>query len=591
MKNFFMNVLATVVGILVFLLLIGFFGVMSIVGMVASTEATTKVKDNSVLVLKMDGSLEERAEDNIMTQLSGVVGQTIGLEETLNAIKKAKENDNVKGIYIEGGMFSGIPASTQELHDALVDFKKSGKWIVAYADQYSQSSYYLASVADKIWLNPQGMLDWHGLASQPYYLKDLLEKFGVKVQLAKVGAYKSAPETYTSDHMSEPNREQITAYITGIWDTMLNDVSASRKISKETLNTLADGMVMLDDPQAYIKNKLVDKLLYSEEVKGEVKKLLGIDEDKDINQINVEQMQNVKETHKGDKIAVYYAYGSIVDDRGTNSLGSTEHLIVGKEVSKDLEELAADDKVKAVVLRVNSGGGSAYASEQIWHAVMNLKAKKPVVVSMGGMAASGGYYISCPANWIVAEPTTITGSIGIFGMFPDLSGLLSQKLGVKFDEVKTNKNAGFGTMARPFNEEEMGYLNAYIDRGYKLFRKRVADGRKQSTEAIEEIAQGHVWLGKDALGIKLVDQLGSIDDAVKKAAELAKLDQYFTSSYPGEVDVFDQIMNSMSDTGGNYLDAQMRATLGDYYEPFMLLKNINKQNAIQARIPFYLNIR
>ena len=591
MKNFFLNVLATVVGILVFLLLIGFFGVMSIVGMVASTDATTKVKDNSVLVLKMDGSLEERAEDNIMTQLSGVVGQTIGLEETLNAIKKAKENDNVKGIYIEGGMFSGIPASTQELRDALVDFKKSGKWIVAYADQYSQSSYYLASVADKIWLNPQGMIDWHGLASQPYYLKDLLEKFGVKVQLAKVGAYKSAPETYTSDHMSEPNREQITAYITGIWDTMLNDVSASRKISKETLNTLADGMVMLDDQQAYVKNKLVDKLLYSEEVKGEVKKLLGIDEDKDINQINVEQMQNVKEKRKGDEIAVYYAYGSIVDDRGTGSLGSTDHLIVGKEVSKDLEKLASDDKVKAVVLRVNSGGGSAYASEQIWHAVMNLKAKKPVVVSMGGMAASGGYYISCPANWIVAEPTTITGSIGIFGMFPDFSGLLTQKLGVKFDEVKTNKNAGFGTMARPFNEEEMGYLNAYIDRGYKLFRQRVADGRKQSTEAIEEIAQGHVWLGKDALGIKLVDQLGSIDDAVKKAAELAKLDQYFTSSYPGEVDVFDQIMNSMSDTGGNYLDAKMRATLGDFYEPFMLIKNIDKQNAIQARLPFYLNIR
>ena len=591
MKNFFLNVLATVVGILVFLLLIGFFGVMSIVGMVASTDATTKVKDNSVLVLKMDGSLEERAEDNIMTQLSGVVGQTIGLEETLNAIKKAKENDNVKGIYIEGGMFSGIPASTQELRDALVDFKKSGKWIVAYADQYSQSSYYLASVADKIWLNPQGMIDWHGLASQPYYLKDLLEKFGVKVQLAKVGAYKSAPETYTSDHMSEPNREQITAYITGIWDNMLNDVSASRKISKETLNTLADGMVMLDDQQTYVKNKLVDKLLYSEEVKGEVKKLLGIDEDKDINQINVEQMQNVKEKRKGDEIAVYYAYGSIVDDRGTGSLGSTDHLIVGKEVSKDLEKLASDDKVKAVVLRVNSGGGSAYASEQIWHAVMNLKAKKPVVVSMGGMAASGGYYISCPANWIVAEPTTITGSIGIFGMFPDFSGLLTQKLGVKFDEVKTNKNAGFGTMARPFNEEEMGYLNAYIDRGYKLFRKRVADGRKQSPEAIEEIAQGHVWLGKDALGIKLVDQLGSIDDAVKKAAELAKLDQYFTSSYPGEVDVFDQIMDSMSDTGGNYLDAKMRATLGDFYEPFMLIKNIDKQNAIQARLPFYLNIR
>ncbi|MBR5928734.1 MAG: S49 family peptidase, partial [Prevotella sp.] len=392
MKKFFLNVLATVVGIIVFLLLIGFFGMMSIVGMVASSDATTKVKDNSVLVLKMDGSLEERASNDIMSQFAGVVGETIGLEETLNAIKKAKENDHIKGIYIEGGMFSGIPASTQELRDALVDFKKSGKWIVAYADQYSQSSYYLASVADKIWLNPQGMVDWHGLITQPYYLKDMLEKFGVKMQLAKVGAYKSAPETYISDHMSDPNREQITAYLTGIWDNMLNDVSTSRKISKETLNGLADGVVMLADPQDLIKNKLVDKLLYGEEVKGEVKKLLGIDEDKDISQINIEQMQNVKESRKGDEIAVYYAYGNIVDDASTGSLTTTEHQIVGKDVSKDLEKLAKDDKVKAVVLRVNSGGGSAYASEQIWHAMMNLKAKKPVVVSMGGMAASGGYY-------------------------------------------------------------------------------------------------------------------------------------------------------------------------------------------------------
>ena len=591
MKKFFLNVLATVVGIIVFLLLIGFFGMMSIVGMVASSDATTKVKDNSVLVLKMDGSLEERSSDDIMSQFAGVVGQTMGLEETLNAIKKAKENDHIKGIYIEGGMFSGIPASIQELHDALADFKKSGKWIVAYADQYSQSAYYLASVADKIWLNPQGMVDWHGLASQPYYLKDMLEKFGVKMQLAKVGSYKSAPETYVSDHMSDPNREQITAYMTGIWDHMLTDVSTSRKMSKETLNSLADGVVMLADPQDYVKNKLVDKLMYGEEVKGEVKKLLGIDEDKDINQINIEQMQNVKEKHKGDQIAIYYAYGSIVDDPSTSSLTTTDHLIVGKEVSKDLEKLAKDDNVKAVVLRVNSGGGSAYASEQIWHAMMNLKAKKPVVVSMGGMAASGGYYISCPANWIVAEPTTITGSIGIFGLFPDFSGLLTQKLGVKFDEVKTNKNAGFGSIARPFNEEEMSYLNAYIDRGYKLFRQRVADGRKQSVDAIEEIAQGHVWVGKDALGIKLVDQLGSIDDAVKKAAELAKVSEYHTSAYPGKPDFFDEIMNSMSDAGDNYLNAHMRATLGEFYEPFMLIKNINMENAIQARIPFYMNIK
>ena len=416
MKNFLLNVLATVVGIIVFLLIVGIFGIMSIVGMVASSDATTKVKDNSVLVLNMNGNMEERTENDLVATLSGMVDTSISLEDILNAVKKAKDNDNIKGIYIEMGMFSSnSPASTQELRDALADFKKSGKWIVAYGDQYTQSSYYLASVADKIWLNPYGMIDWHGLAAQPYYLKNLMEKYGVKVQLAKVGAYKSAPETFTSDHMSDPNREQVTAYITGIWDTMLSDVATTRKISKESLNAMADGMVMLDDPQNYVQQKLVDKLLYSDEVKGEVKKLLQLDEKDDIRQISVEQMQNVKENHKGDQIAVYYAYGNIVDEKMENILGPTEHQIVGKDVSKDLEKLANDDNVKAVVLRVNSGGGSAYASEQIWHAMMNLKAKKPVVVSMGGMAASGGYYISCPANWIVAEPTTLTGSIGIFG--------------------------------------------------------------------------------------------------------------------------------------------------------------------------------
>jgi len=240
---------------------------------------------------------------------------------------------------------------------------------------------------------------------------------------------------------------------------------------------------------------------------------------------------------------------------------------------------------------VNSGGGSAYASEQIWHAVMKLREKKPVVVSMGGMAASGGYYISCAANWIVAEPTTLTGSIGIFGMFPDFSQLLTQKLGVKFDEVKTNRNANFGTRARPFNEEEMSYLNMYIDRGYQLFRQRGADGRKQTAEAVENVAQGHVWLGQDALKIKLVDQLGGLDEAVKKAAELAKLEEYYTSPYPAKEDFMETLTKMLDNSGGNYLDAQMRAALGEYYEPFMLMKSLDKQNPIQARIPFYMNIR
>ena len=593
MKDFLKNVLATVVGIIVFFMVMGILGAMSLVGMVAASSATTDVKDNSVLVLNLNGMLEERSETNPLNMLISGNTNTIGLDDMISAINKAKENDKIKGIYIEAGLFSSdSPASSLAIRKALLDFKKSGKWIAAYGDQYTQWVYYLASVADKIWLNPQGMIDWHGMASEHYYLKDLMAKFGVKMQLAKVGSYKSAPVMFTSDHMSEPNREQVSAYINGIWDNVVKEISASRKISADTLNAYADRLITFDDPENYVKYKLVDKLLYTDEIKDEVKKLLKIDADKDINQVSVAQMQNVKEKNSGgDAIAVYYAYGDIVDNLSDNIMGYGSHQIVSNDVCRDLEELAKDDDIKAVVLRVNSGGGSAYASEQIWNAMKKLKAKKPVVVSMGGMAASGGYYISCESNWIVAEPTTLTGSIGIFGMFPDVSELLTNKLGVKFDDVKTNKNATFGTRARPFNDEEMSYLNMYIQRGYQLFRKRVADGRKLSVDAVEQVAQGHVWLGQDALKIKLVDQLGGLDDAVKKAAELAKTDKYHTASYPGKADLFEQLMQKTGEANGNYLDAQLRTVLGSYYEPFMLLKHINEQSAIQARIPFYFNIK
>ena len=593
MKDFLKNVLATVVGIIVFFMVMGILGAMSLVGMVAASSATTDVKDNSVLVLNLNGMLEERSETNPLNMLISGNTNTIGLDDMISAINKAKENDKIKGIYIEAGLFSSdSPASSLAIRKALLDFKKSGKWIAAYGDQYTQWVYYLASVADKIWLNPQGMIDWHGMASEHYYLKDLMAKFGVKMQLAKVGSYKSAPEMFTSDHMSEPNREQVSAYINGIWDNVVKEISASRKISADTLNAYADRLITFDDPENYVKYKLVDKLLYTDEIKDEVKNLLKIDADKDINQVSVAQMQNVKEKNSGgDAIAVYYAYGDIVDNVSDNIMGYGSHQIVSNDVCRDLEELAKDDDIKAVVLRVNSGGGSAYASEQIWNAMKKLKAKKPVVVSMGGMAASGGYYISCESNWIVAEPTTLTGSIGIFGMFPDVSELLTNKLGVKFDDVKTNKNATFGTRARPFNDEEMSYLNMYIQRGYQLFRKRVADGRKLSVDAVEQVAQGHVWLGQDALKIKLVDQLGGLDDAVKKAAELAKTNKYHTASYPGKADLLEQLMQKTGEANGNYLDAQLRTVLGSYYEPFMLLKHINEQSAIQARIPFYFNIK
>ncbi len=593
MKDFLKNVLATFVGILLFFLIFGVLGAMSLVGMIAASDAATNVKDNSVLVIDLNGALSERAESDIKSQLMGAGDTGMGLDDMLSAIEKAKENKNIKGIYLQSGLFqSDSPASVAALRNALLDFKKSGKWIVAYGDQYTQNTYYICSAADQLWLNPVGMVDWHGMAAEPMFLKDVMAKFGVKMQLAKVGTYKSAPETFTADKMSEPNREQVTAYVTGIWNNMVADVSASRKISPEQLNAFADNFSALDDPQNYIKQKMIDKLMYTDEVKKEVKKMLKLKDDDNISQISVAQMKTVKETsHKGDEIAVYYAYGNIVDRESLNPLDGGGHSIIGNVVSKDLLKLAEDKDVKAVVLRVNSGGGSAYASEQIWRAVTLLKEKKPVVVSMGGMAASGGYYISCAANWIVSEPTTLTGSIGIFGMFPDFSNLLTQKLGVKFDEVKTNKHSNFGTVSRPFNEEEMSYLNMYIDRGYKLFRQRVADGRKQPVEAIEEVAQGRVWLGQDALKIKLVDELGDLNAAVKKAAELAKLEKYYTSSYPGKADWKQQLFGEMQSGGGNYLDARLREYLGAYYEPFMLMKNINKENAIQARVPFLLNLK
>jgi len=590
MKNFLKYVMATVTGIILVTVIMGILSVISLVGLAASSASSTQVEENSVFTLMLSGSLEERASGDPFGELMGNVGETNGLDDILSAIRKAKGNEDIKGIYLEAGVFSAdSPASLHAIREALLDFKKSGKWIVAYADSYTQNTYYICSAADKVFLNPQGMIDWHGLGATPYFVKDLLAKFGVKVQLCKVGKYKSAPEMMTADGMSEPNREQTMAYINGIWQVMLKEVSASRKISVDSLNAYADRFVTLAKQDDYLKMKLVDKLMYTDEVKGEIKKMLKIDADDHISQLTLADMKNVKaEKEEGDQVAVYYAYGEIID-APIEGMTNTEHNIVAIDVCKDLEELTNDDNVKAVVLRVNSPGGSAYASEQIWHAVMQLKAKKPVVVSMGGYAASGGYYISCPANYIIAEPTTITGSIGIFGMFPDFSGLLTDKLGIKFDEVKTNKHAAFGTTARPFNAEEMALLEQYIGRGYELFRKRVADGRKQSVEAIEEVAQGRVWLANDALKIKLVDEIGGLDKAVEKAAKLAKLSEYHTTNYPEEEDWFASLLNMGNK--GSYLDEQMRATLGEYYEPFIFVKNLNKQNAIQARLPYYLIIK
>lgn len=591
MKDFIKNVGATIVGIFLFGIIIGIFGVMSLVGMVASGQATKNVKENSVLVLKLQGDLQEQAQDDVLGQLTGNTFNSLGMDAISSAIKKAKANKDIKGIYLETGILGADVAQLQELRDQLVDFKKSGKWIVAYSDNYTQGCYYLATAADKVYINPEGSINWHGIGSQPMFVKDLLAKFGVKMQVIKVGKYKSATEMFTEEKMSDANREQTQRYIQSLWDNICKDVSKSRNISVAKLNDLADNGVFVANGKMLLAEKMVDGVKYADEMKAEVKKLLKLDADKKISQLSIADMANVKEEGNDgdDEIAVYYAYGDIVDSPAAGSLFSNSHAIVGNDVCKDLEELANDDNVKAVVIRINSGGGSAYASEQMWHQIDLLKKKKPVVISMGGMAASGGYYMSCNANYIFAEPTTLTGSIGIFGVIPNFSDLATNKLGLKFDEVKTNRNALFGSQARMMNEEELTFLQGAITRGYHLFRQRVADGRKMSVDQVEQIAQGHVFTGEDALKIKLVDELGGLDKAVAKAAALAKTKSYYTQGYPAPLDFFDQLLQESTDNG-SYLDGKLKTSLGTLYEPMKMVNNITTMDRIQARMPWWLNI-
>ena len=591
MKQFLKMTLATICGIVVLGLVMTLFFTISLVGMLASDSASTKVKENSVFVIKLNGSINERAEAGTpFDDLLGLGGEgSMGLDDLVASIRKAKDEENIKGIYIEGGEASfDSPATTQQLRDALKDFKKSGKWIVSYADDYYQSSYYVATVADKIYLNGEGSIDLRGLGGKGEYYKGLYDKLGIKYMVAKVGKYKSYVESNTQTGMSEYDREQREVLYKGIWNHMLKEMAEGRKIKAANLDQLVnDSLLAFAATEDYVKAKLVDKIMFPEEIKDEIKQRLKLDKDDDIEQLTLADMLNVKskKKEKGDKIAIYYAYGSIVDNEAMNMLDGGGHCIVGKTTAEDLRKLAEDDDVKAVVFRVNSGGGSAVASEYIRHAIKLVKAKKPVVVSMGGAAASGGYWISSPANYIIAEPTTITGSIGIFGLIPNFSGLVTDKLGVTFDGVKTNKFADYDTelVVGKNNEEIMAKLQNNINRGYQNFLNVVAEGRGMKPEQVNEIAQGRVWLATDAIKIKLVDKLGSLDDAVKKAAELAKLDEYHTAAYPGEVSWLDNLLSK--DNKGSYLDAELRELLGDAYLPLMQIRNDIKNNSrIQARM-------
>ena len=596
MKQFFKMTLATICGIAIFLVVTGFFLTISLLGMIASDSASTKVKENSVFVIKLDGTISERVEEgspiNEILDLGDM--SAMGLDDLICAIRKAKDNEDIKGIYLEGGALAfDAPATAQQLRDALKDFKKSGKWIVAYADKYYQTSYYVASVADNIYLNDHGHIEFTGLGAKGEYLKGLYDKLGIKYMVAKVGKYKSYVERNTQTGMSDYDREQRTAYLNGIWNYWLKEMAEGRKVNAETLNQLANDCIMgFADTKDYVTAKLIDKVMFPEEIKAEIKKRLKIDKDDDINQLTLSNMLNVKSEKKddGEKIAIYYAYGSIVDSEAMNMLDGGEHCIVGKTTAADLRKLADDDEVKAVVFRVNSGGGSAVASEQIRHALKLVKAKKPVVVSMGGMAASGGYWISSPANYIFAEPTTITGSIGIFGLIPNFSGLVTDKLGVTFDGVTTNKFSDYETdlILGKDNDEIMKHLQTYINQGYLQFLDIVSEGRGIKPAEVDSIGQGRVWLATDALKIKLVDQLGSLDDAVKKAAELAKAKEYHTAAYPNEGSWFDRFLPN-EENKGSYLDSRIqqefKALLGDLYEPLMEIRQTMKGSSrMQARM-------
>ena len=588
MKDFFKNVFATMLGLFLFGIVMSFMGFMCLIGIIASSSSTTKIEDNSVLVLKLDGSMTEQEEENMMNSLQGI--SSLSFEGTMKAIKKAKDDDKVAGIYLEAGQFGADLAQAEEIEKALLDFRKSGKWIIAYGENYSTLGYYLASTANKIYLNKDGMIEWSGIGGEKVYYKNLLAKVGIKFVTTKVGKYKSAVEQLTADNISDADREQTQRYLDGWWNTILATVAKNRSLNKDSLNAYADRVITLEAPENLQKYKLVDGLIYNDQIADIVRKQLGIDKEDDINKLTVDDINADDTPVTGEHIAVYYAYGDIVDKASPQSIFQDDRQIVGNDMCKDLEDLAKDDDVKAVVIRVNSGGGSAYASEQIWHQISELKKVKPVVVSMSGAAASGGYYLSSNANWIVADPTTITGSIGIFGLFLDRSELYTKKLGINYAEVKTNRNSVFGASGHPFTPEQLSLLQNNVNRGYMLFKKRVAEGRKMTMEQVENIAQGHVWLGQDAIKLKLVDQLGGLDDAIVKAAKLAKMNDYETASYPSPLSTWEQLLGSYVG-GDDLLNGKMQAYLGEFYEPFKIINDAKHMDKVQARMPYIIKIK
>ena len=596
MKDFFKYVLATVIGIVVAGVVIMFLGVLTIFGLASSSDKDVVIEDNSVLMLELNGIISERTPESspldFLTQLTPMGEETtLSLDDITSAIKKAKENEDIKGIYLLAGTLEAQPASVEAIRDALADFKESGKFIIAYADTYNQLEYYIASLADKVLLNPKGVLDWHGLAGMNIFYKDLMDKLGIEMQIFKVGTFKSAVEPYMLSEMSDANREQTAAYIGSIWQKFSDEVATSRNLSKDALNQIAEEGAMFKTGEELMAAGLVDSLIYKNDMRVYLNRYMGLEEDKKVSAYSVSDMRGVKRNtprdRSGNIVAVYYAVGDI--DGGGSVLPTTDEGINSEKVIKDLRKLKDDDDVKAVVLRVNSPGGSAYGSEQIWYAISQLKEKKPVIVSMGDFAASGGYYISCNADTIVAEPTTLTGSIGIFGMVPNFQAV-TKKIGVNIDIEKTNSLADMGSAFRPMTETEKALMQKTVERGYDLFTTRCAEGRGMTQEQIDAIGQGRVWTGTMALERGLVDVLGGLDDAIEIAVEKAGIEQYTLKSYPEqEGGLLSMFSDAVKD---NTIRQQvLKGDAAKIFNDVYKISHLDKIDRIQARMPYNIVIK
>ena len=592
MKDFLKYTLATVTGLVLTGVVFFIFGIVALLGMTFSEPAATQVTPHSVMMLQLKGSLTERSQEDPLAFLLGDTYQGYGLNDVLAAIRKAKEHPDIEGIYIQAGYLNAGFASLEEIRNALLDFKESGKSIVTYADTYTQGLYYLSSVADKVLLNPKGMIEWKGLAASPVFYKELLEKVGVEMQVFKVGTYKSAVEPYIATEMSDANREQVSMYIHSIWQHMVKQVAEARQQTPQRLNEAADEMLMFQPAEKCLTYGLADALVYKDEVEDLLKQQCGLNEDDEVNYLSLEAMKHLQNAQPKDKsgqiVAVYYASGQIVDYAVESPLtAGNEPMIVANKVIADLKKLQKNDDVKAVVLRINSPGGSAYASEQIWHAVSQLKREKPVIVSMGDYAASGGYYMACNADTIVAQPTTLTGSIGIYGMFPNTQKL-TEKLGVHFDGVKTNRYADFGSFGRGLNEGEKGLMQRYVNEGYDLFLTRCANGRLMTKEAVDKVAQGRVWTGADALERGLVDVLGGLDTAIGIAARKAQVESYTLQAFPKQSGFLEALfeMNPTVYLQRMYLGGQA----AELYSTLQQINHWDCYDPIQAIVPYDLSI-